>query len=142
MLKKLLGLGKNDFYMELKEDSKASTPVAEKKAEPAKVEATKPVAEEKPAPAKVEATPTPVVAEEKPAPAKVEATKPVVEEKPAPAKVETTAVPVAKVATPKVSGFASTPYWNNSFSGTPRRLPGANMSEFLNLARQVKKPGA
>ncbi len=123
MLKKLLGLGKNDFYMELKEDSKA----------------TKPVAEKKPASAKVEATPTPVVEEKKPAPAKVEATKPVAEEKPAPAKVEATK-PVAKVETPKVSGFASTPYWNNSFSGTPRRLPSASMSAFLDLARQVKKP--
>ncbi|HEY9702428.1 MAG TPA: hypothetical protein V6C58_08280 [Allocoleopsis sp.] len=126
MLKKLLGIGKNDFYMELKEDSKASTPVAEKK----------------PTPAKVEATPTPV-AEKKAEPAKVEATAaPVAEKKAEPAKVETTAAPVAKVATPKVSGFASTPYWNNSFSGTPRRLPSANMSGFLNLARQVKKPGA
>lgn len=128
---RLLGLNKSDYVLDLGESDTAKAepakaakaePTKAAKAEPTKVEAKK---EAKPEPAKVEAK-----KEAKPAPAKVEAkkeAKPAPAPKPAATKAKTEPVP---------AGFAPN-YLMPAVTST-RRRPGANMSSYLSMARQMK----
>jgi type IV secretory pathway VirB10-like protein len=105
---RLLGLNKSDYVLDLGESDTA-------KAEPAKAEVKK---EAKPEPAKAQATPAqPAKAKAAPAPAP----------KPAAAKAKTEPVP---------AGFAPN-YLMPAVTST-RRRPGANMSSYLSMARQMK----
>ncbi len=146
MLKKLFGGKKNDFYLELKEESqgkpaetsKATASNGTKAA--AQAPAPEPKTEAAPAPeAKTEATPAPE------AKTKKKSNKVSIKERkkseqakaPAPAPAP---APVAK-ATPKLppeTAFASKYLIPTNTNG--RRRPGANMNAFLDMARQVKTP--
>ncbi len=158
MLKKLFGGNKNDFYLELKEESegkpaetsKATTSngtkaAAQAPAPEAKTEASAPAPEAKtevkPAPeAKTEASaPAPEAKTEKKSKKVSIKERKKAEKAKAPAPAPAPA-PVAK-ASPKLpaeTAFASKYLIPTNTNG--RRRPGANMNAFLDMARQVKTP--
>ncbi|WP_353929555.1 hypothetical protein WJM97_14700 [Okeanomitos corallinicola TIOX110] len=110
---------KDAYYLELKEEGGETTPVAAPtpKAEPVKAEKAEPAKAEKAKPAKAE----------KAKPAKAEKAKPAKAEK-------------AKPAEPAAETTFAPKYLMPSASNS-RRRPGANMNNFLDMARQVKVPG-
>ncbi|QLE58677.1 hypothetical protein [Nostoc sp. TCL26-01] len=138
----------NGYYLELKEDSTQTKPVV-----PAASNGTK-VAAPVEAPPVKEPTPAPVVAETSaepaPAPAKTKAKAKAKAKAPKKSENGKTAAPAEPVAAPVAKAQPVTPtettfapkYLAPSASGSNgRRLPGANMSTFLDMARQVKTPG-
>jgi hypothetical protein len=137
--------GKNkgsDYYLELKETTEASPKVAEKAAAPVAAtngaKPSEPVAEA--APAKTPATKTVAKTAKATAAKPVEAVQNGKSAKAEPAKP---AVPAASAAPQKAAETTFAPkYLAPSASGSNgRRRPGANMSSFLDMARQVKTPG-
>ncbi len=151
MLKKLFGKfgKKNDgFYMQA-DESKAPAPVekaaptAEKKVEKAAIAAATPV-ETKTSPA-VEKVET--VAEESPKAAKTSIKDKKKDKKKAKGEatpaVEPVSIATAAAAEPAITNFA-TDYLIQPSSISSRRRPGANMKQFMDMARQVetkKSPG-
>jgi outer membrane biosynthesis protein TonB len=111
----------------------SSQPAPEKKPEPAKAVATATAASPQPAnvkPAKAEA--------KKPEPAKAEAKKPEAANAPAPA-----ASTNGKVPQPQTEQTFAPRYLNPaSATSNTRRRPGPSLSNFLDMARQVKTPNA
>ncbi|HEY9295281.1 MAG TPA: hypothetical protein VIQ31_02705 [Phormidium sp.] len=134
---------------EISQTSNGSKPAETAKAEPAPVAKATPTQAQPTVtvvePAKAEPKPEPAKAETKPAPAKAE-TKPAAKAKkaePAPApKPEPAPTPVSAAATkgktqPEPEKTFAPNYLMPSGSNG-RRRPGANMSSFLDMARQVK----
>jgi hypothetical protein len=126
VFKKFFGKKNDGFYLQIEDDNAAPKPEAKAKA-PAKPESVS-----TPAPA-VAAVTTPV------APA-AKADKKSAKKAETPKKVEAPApVAVSAPVAPAITNFA-TDYLIKPSSISSRRLPGANMNGFLELARQVKKP--
>jgi hypothetical protein len=120
MLKKLFGgKQKEGFFLDLSDGQSAPTP----EAAPVKASAPAPASVPAPAPAPVAAAPVATVVAEAPAPAVVEAPEAAPEAAPAPE--------------PASVNFA-TIYLQPSGQGAPRRRPSANMSGFLDMARNVR----
>ena len=118
---------KNDsFFVQLEDEDAKSTPVAKApvKSAPADVATSAPVPAAAPA-AKVETKAAKTKTEKKSAPT---AETPKVE-----------AAPVAAEAAPVITNFA-TDYLIKPSSNNDRRRPGANMRQFMDLARQMDKP--
>ena len=139
MFKKFFGKKNDGFYLQVEDDNAAPKSEAKAKA-PAKPE---PVSTPAPA-AAVAAETTPVVPAaktEKKADKKAEkADKKSAKKAEAPKQVEAPApVAVSAPAAPAITNFA-TDYLIKPSSISSRRLPGANMNGFLELARQAKKP--
>jgi hypothetical protein len=133
VFKKFFGKKNDGFYLQIEDDNAAPKPEAKAKA-PAKPESVS-----TPAPA-VAAVTTPVapaaLADKKPAKADKKSAK----KAETPKKVEAPApVAVSAPVAPAITNFA-TDYLIKPSSISSRRLPGANMNGFLELARQVKKP--
>jgi hypothetical protein len=140
VFKKFFGKKNDGFFLQLEDDS-AQKP-AEKAKTPAKPEAVAPAT---PAPATKETAPVATKTEAAAAPATPKAAK---SEKKSVKKAETPKAvvePKAPVVTappaPPVTNFA-TDYLMKPSSNSSRRLPGANMRGFLDLARKVDKPTA
>ena len=142
MFKKFFGKKNDGFYLQIEDDNAAPKPAAKAKAKPEAVAtpaSTVVVATETTAtvPATVPVTAPAAKADKKVA--KTDKKSPKKAESP---KVVETPAPVAPVATaPAITNFA-TDYLIKPSSISSRRRPGANMSGFLELARQVKKPVA
>ena len=137
MFKKFFGKKNDGFYLQIEDDKAAPTPEAK-----AKVQA-KPAAVATPAPTAVVTTETTSVATAT-APASKADKKAAKTEKKSTKKAEAPKVveaPAPVAAAPAITNFA-TDYLIKPSSISSRRLPGANMSGFLELARQVKKPVA
>lgn len=138
MFKNFFGKKKDGFYLQIEEDNTTSKPAA-------KAKATEPAAA--PTPTAVETTTAAPVAKAAPAdttaPAAKAAPAAKVEKKSAKKvedpKVETPKVEAAPAPAAPITTFA-TDYLIKPSSSSSRRLPGANMKGFLDLARQVKKP--
>ena len=135
MFKKFFGRKNDGFFLQLENEDASSKPEAKAKAE-AKA---KPEAVPTPAPA----TEAPLAATTAPAAAKVDK-KAEKADKKAQKKAETPKVEAPKPvvtapAAPPITNFA-TDYLIKPSSNSSRRLPGANMRGFLELARQVEKP--
>lgn len=145
MFKKLFGKKNDGFYLQL--DDNTPTPTAAAKAQPSTVNVSAPVAAATatPAPSSTAvaetdpklATAAQKAAEKAAAKAAAKATKAEQKSKTAPALAPTAPVPAA----PVFSNFA-TEYLIAPSSDSSRRRPGANMSAFLDLARQVQKPAS
>jgi hypothetical protein len=160
VFKKFFGKKNDGFYLQLEDEDASSKPQAKDQAPakpepvvtplpPAAVVTTAPVATATTtAPATVvpaaTAPPTVTKAEKKLAEAEKKAAK---AEKKSAKKAEdpkVTAAPtpvVSAPAAPPITNFA-TDYLIKPSSSSGRRLPGANMKGFLDLARQVEKPKA
>ncbi len=130
-IKNLFGKKNDGFYVQLEDDAKAPKPAAKAKVSAAPVAPPAVAATTQTAPAaKSEAKAEPAVAKaEKKSVKKVEAKK-------------TEAVP-APVAAPApvdlpITNFA-TDYLIKPSSKSTRRLPGANMNSYLDMARQATK---
>jgi hypothetical protein len=138
VFKNFFGKKNDGFYLQLEDEQASSKPQAKTQAPaPAKPEPvaipTAPVA------ATTEATPVTPATESVTAPA-AKTEKKSAKKAVAPKSVETpTPAVVSAPAAPAITNFA-TDYLIDSSSSSSRRLPGANMSGFLALARQVKKP--
>ncbi|MGA9383215.1 MAG: hypothetical protein WBV73_31005 [Phormidium sp.] len=112
---------------------------AETKPEPAKAE-TKPepaAAETKPEPAKAETKPEPAKAETKPAKTTAKKAKPAPAAKPEPAPTPAPVAATKQKSQPEAEKTFAPKYLTSTGSNS-RRRPGANMSSFLEMARQVK----
>jgi hypothetical protein len=142
VFKKFFGKKNDGFYLQMEDEKVPQKPAAKA---PAKSE---PVAT--PAPTAVAVTPpaaTAVVAVETAPAAKTDkkaakaAKKSAKVDKKAPkqAEVPTPVVVAPAPPVPAITNFA-TDYLIKPSSRSSRRLPGANMNGFLELARQVKKP--
>jgi hypothetical protein len=135
VFKKFFGKKNDGFYLQIEDDNAAPKSEAKAKAQ-AKPESaatpTAPVAVSKEAISVAPATPADkkTAKVDKKSAKKAEAPKVVA----APASVVASAP-----AAPAITNFA-TDYLIKPSSSSSRRLPGANMSGFLELARQVKKP--
>ncbi|AFY96150.1 hypothetical protein [Chamaesiphon minutus] len=125
MFKKFFGKKNDGFYLQLEDDD------AQKPAVKAKPEAVAP------------ATPAPATKQTAPVAAKTEAAVPAKSEKKAeaPKAVEQKAPVVTAPPAPPITNFA-TDYLIKPSSNSSRRLPGANMRGFLDLARKIDKPTA
>ncbi len=137
MFKKFFGKKNDGFFMQLKDEAASSIPEAKAKPESAP---TAPVAVVKETIPVAPPTTTEAVATTASAPAP--ATGKV--DKKADKKVEAPKVAPAPVVTapaPPITSFASE-YLMKPSSNSGRRMPGANMRGFLDLARQVEKPKA
>ena len=119
-LGKILGLGKKSEYAYEFEATPAAKAIPASQPAP-KAEAAKPAATE----VKAEAAKAEKAATKKEKPAKVETPAPAAAKKPEPA-----------TAPAPVSGFSSQ-YLTPTATAT-RRRPGANMTSYLDMARQVK----
>ncbi len=132
MFKRFFGKKNDGFYLQA-EDDKAPEKSAAKS--PAKSE---PVAT--PAPTAVAAVETAPVAKADKKAAKADKKAAKADKKPAKqAEVPAPVVVASAPAAPAITNFA-TDYLIKPSSSSSRRLPGANMNGFLELARQVKKP--
>ena len=167
MFKKFFGKKNDGFYLQLEDEDATSKPAPKAKvaAEPAPVTTPAPAAVTveavNPVTAPISITPAPVVS-----PAVAPAVSPAVaaaaaavvksnqqtakanqkaakaEEKAAKKNAKVVEAVVAPVpAAPAITNFA-TDYLMKPSSSSSRRLPGANMRGFLELARQVDKPKA
>jgi hypothetical protein len=134
VFKKFFGKKNDGFYLQLEDDD------APKPAAKAKPEAVAP------------ATPAPATKETAPVAAKTEAAAPAapkaakseqksVKKAEDPKAVEQKAPVVTAPPAPPITNFA-TDYLIKPSSNSSRRLPGANMRGFLDLARKVDKPTA
>jgi hypothetical protein len=133
VFKKFFGKKNDGFYLQVEDDKAAPKSEAKAKA-PAKPESVS-----TPAPAvAVAAAATPVAAAAKADKKAAKTDKKSAKKAEAP-KVVTAPVAVAAPAAPAITNFA-TDYLIKPSSISSRRLPGANMNGFLELARQVKKP--
>jgi hypothetical protein len=154
VFKKFFGKKNDGFFMRLEDEDASSKTEAKAKAKPesaptapvAVVKAAIPVAP--PTTTEVVATTTSApVADPAPAPAtgKVDKKADKKVDKKVAKKVETLKVAPAPVVTapaaPPITSFASE-YLIKPSSNSSRRMPGANMRGFLDLARQVEKPKA
>ncbi len=120
---KVFGIGKSSYYVEL-DDAASSAP-----SQPTPAPATPaPVEKVSPVPATATVTPEPA----KPAPATTKKVKPSKATKTEPAKP---AAAAKSAPEPTVEPFAPNFLMPQR---SPRRRPGANMSEFMDMARQVK----
>jgi hypothetical protein len=140
VFKKFFGKKNDGFYLQVEDDKAAPKSEAKAKA-PAKPESVS-----TPAPAvAVAAAATPVAAAATPVAPVAKADKKAAKtdkksaKKAEAPKVVTVPVTVAAPAAPAITNFA-TDYLIKPSSISSRRLPGANMNGFLELARQVKKP--
>lgn len=133
-INKLVGQKKSEYYLELKEDeqtqaetktTKSSSPKPQVVAEPKKAEPAKQLEPVATTPTKKDTKPEPVAA----TPAKEE-------KKPEP--VATTVNTKQAEVTPTQTTFAPNNLLSNGSAS--RRRPGANMSSYLDMALQVKKP--
>jgi hypothetical protein len=142
--KKLFGKKNDGFYIQLEDEDAKSTPVAKA---PVPVAPVAPAAP--PAPT-VSVAPAPTasavaVPAAKTDPKQVKADKKAAQaDKKAPKKaetpkVETAPAPVAAPPQPTITNFA-TDYLIKPSSNSGRRRPGANMRQFVDLARQMEKP--
>ncbi|BAZ29244.1 hypothetical protein NIES4074_16830 [Cylindrospermum sp. NIES-4074] len=116
----------NGYYLELEEPATETAPAASNGVKAA-------------APAPVASAPAPT-----PAPKAEKATKAKPSKNGKAAKVEPAAAPAAKPAAPKTpteTTFAPKYLSPSAATSNGRRRPGANMSAYLDLARQVKTPG-
>jgi hypothetical protein len=136
VFKNLFGKKKDGFYLQLEDEQATSQPAAK-----AKTPAPAPAKPEPVAAVKEATAVAPAATSAAPA-AKVEK-KSVKTEKKSAQKVETPKVEAAPAklvpATPPVTNFAPD-YLIKPSANSSRRLPGANMKGFLDLARQVQKP--
>lgn len=125
MFKRFFGKKNDGFYIQLEDADAKSAPVAKAAAKSAPAAPTAEPAVAVPA-AKADAKPAKT---EKKSAKKAETPKPKVEAAPAPV-----AAPV-----PAITNFA-TDYLIKPSSSSGRRRPGANMRQFVDLARQMDKP--
>jgi hypothetical protein len=138
VFKKFFGKKNDGFYIQLEEADASSTPQAKDKAKPESVATPlSPVAAAPVAAATTTAPATATKTEEKAAKADKKSAKKAEDPK---ATVAPTPV-VSAPAAPPITNFA-TDYLIKPSSSSGRRLPGANMKGFLELARQVEKPKA
>ncbi len=126
LFKKFFGKKNDGFYVQLEDDDAKSTPAAKAptKAAPAS------------APAPTVTAPTAAVAAAPAAKTEKKSAKTV-----ATPKVDTAPAPVAAAPAPVITNFA-TDYLIKPSSNSGRRRPGANMRQFVDLARQMDKPKA
>ncbi len=129
MFKKFFGKKNDGFYLQVEDDNAASKPEAKAKAQAKPESAAIPTA-----PVAVAKEATPVAPG---TPADKKAAK--VDKKTAKKVAEPAPIVASAPAAPAITNFA-TDYLIKPSSSSSRRLPGANMSGFLELARQVKKP--
>ncbi|WP_310489637.1 hypothetical protein [Chamaesiphon sp. VAR_69_metabat_338] len=138
--KKFFGKKNDGFYLQLEDDDAKSTSTAKAPAKtPAKADlVVPPAAPAAVAPAAVAAAPAAkadpkqVKADKKAAQAAKKAEAP---------KAEPAPTPVAAPPQPTITNFA-TDYLIKPSSNSGRRRPGANMRQFVDLARQMEKPKA
>lgn len=139
--KKFFGRKNDGFYLQLEDEDASSKPEAKAEAKPAAAPTPAPAATVVIAPAAIAApatTTAPVAAKADKKAAKAEKKAPKSAETP---KVEAPKPVVTAPAAPPITNFA-TDYLIKPSSNSSRRLPGANMRGFLELARQVDKPKA
>ncbi|PSB57928.1 hypothetical protein [Chamaesiphon polymorphus] len=136
MFKKFFGKKNDGFFLQL-EDDDAQKPAAKAKPE-AKPEAVAPAT---PAPVTTETAPAAAKTETAAAPKAAKSEKKSVKKAEAPKAVEQKAPVVTAPPAPPITNFA-TDYLIKPSSNSSRRLPGANMRGFLDLARKVDKPTA
>jgi hypothetical protein len=134
LFKKFFGKKNDGFYVQLEDDDAKSTPAAKAptKAAPAST------------PAPTVTAPTAAVAAAPAAAAPKAENKTAKTEKKSVKKAETPKVdpapaPVAVAPAPVIKNFA-TDYLIKPSSNSGRRRPGANMRQFMDLARQMDKP--
>jgi hypothetical protein len=148
VFKRFFGKKNDGFYLQLEDEDATSKPdpkaKVEAKPEPVATPASSAVAADAAAtadPAKV----SPIVAAAAAAVAKANQKAAKAEKKSAKKDPKVVAAPAAVVApvvtAPAITNFA-TDYLIKPSSSSSRRLPGANMRGFLDLARQVDKPKA
>jgi hypothetical protein len=143
VFKKFFGKKNDGFYIQLEDADAKSTPAtkAPAKSEPAAKPAATVTATKAAEPA-VAVPAAKVDANVDPKPAKVDAKSAKTEKKSA-KKAETPKVEVAPALVaapaPAITNFA-TDYLIKPSSNSGRRRPGANMSQFMDLARQLDKP--
>jgi hypothetical protein len=133
MFKKFFGKKNDGFYLQLEDDDAKSTSTAKAPEKAAPVATPAPAAAVASAPAA--ATPA-AKADPKQAKADKKATK-----KAEAPKAEPAPTPVAAPPQPTITNFA-TDYLIKPSSNSGRRRPGANMRQFMDLARQMEKPTA
>jgi hypothetical protein len=138
VFKKFFGKKNDGFYLQLEDEQASSQPAAKTKTPdpaPAKPE---PVATSTPAVAAVTQTAPVAPATKSVAEPTAQADKKSAKKAETP-KVEVKPAPVAVAPAAPITNFA-TDYLIKPSSSSSRRLPGANMKGFLELARQVQKP--
>jgi hypothetical protein len=141
--KKLFGKKNDGFYIQLEDEDAKSTPVAKASAPVAPAASPAPTGSVAPAPTAstvavpaAKADPKQVKADKKAVQADKKAAK-----KAETPKVEPAPTPVAAPPQPTITNFA-TDYLIKPSSNSGRRRPGANMRQFVDLARQMEKPKA
>lgn len=146
MFKRLFGKKNDGFYMQA-DESKAPAPVEKAAAAPAAEKKVEKVADA--APVETKAAPAAekaeTVAEESPKATKtsIKDKKKAKGEKKATPTVEVVSIETAAASEPAITNFA-TDYLIKPSSNSNRRRPGANMKQFMDMARQVevkKSPG-
>jgi hypothetical protein len=147
MFKRLFGKKNDGFYMQA-DESKAPAPVEKAAAAPTEKKVAAAVPVETPAPPATEKAEP--VAEESPKATKTsikdkkkDKKKTKGESKAATPAIETELVATVSAAEPTITNFA-TDYLIKPSSISSRRRPGANMKQFMDMARQVetkKSPG-
>lgn len=150
LFKKFFGKKNDGFYLQLEDDDAKSTSTAKapEKAAPAAPAPAAAVASAPVASAPAPAAPAPAAPAAKADPKQAKADKKVAKadkktaKKPEAPKAEPAPTPVvAAPPQPTITNFA-TDYLIKPSSNSGRRRPGANMRQFVDLARQIEKPKA